>query len=113
MIWDAEVMAVLTSIKSTLELRGSVSVYMVACCFLLQVFSSRTHSGPVQGVHVQQQFRKEKDCILKAKCKSPIGKLIPILYPVGEQSCGVLQKCYAYVTKEDCSLGTVHLKLRL
>lgn len=111
MIWDAEVMAVLTSVKSTLELRGSVSVYMVAHCFLLQFFSSRTHSGTLQGVHLQQPFRK--DCILKTKCKTSVGKLIPILYPVGEQSCGVLQKCHAYVTKEDCSLGTVHLKLRL
>lgn len=50
--------------------RFSLSLYMVAHCFLLQFFSGRTHLGTVQGGHVQQQFRK--DCILKPKCKKPV-----------------------------------------
>lgn len=65
MVWDAEVMAVLASVKSAQQHGGSLSVYMLALCFLLQFFSSRTHSVTVQGGHVQKQFRKE--CILKTQ----------------------------------------------
>lgn len=64
MMWDAEVVATLTRIKPSLELICSVSVFTwlrITCCSIF--FCSKTRSCMVQGVHVQQQFRKE--CTLK------------------------------------------------
>lgn len=64
MMWDAEVVATLTRIKSSLELICSVSVFTwlhITSCSIF--FCSKTWSHMVQGVDVQQQFRKE--CTLK------------------------------------------------
>lgn len=48
MVWDAEVMAVLTSLKSAQELRGSGSLFMrLHAAFCSIFFSSRTYSAVV------------------------------------------------------------------